>query len=127
MNAFEDRLAKAVTRAEEALRKAETRLETALREYDAEVARREERGDGFTSTTYLVKRREAVLARKFYEAKRSALSTAIARRDAPRLGGGRAVAARPVRASRSVSPRRRPGRNEGRGVRAPRPSPTFIP
>lgn len=85
MNTFEERLIGAVTRAEDALRKAEDRLESALREYDAEVARHEERGDGFFSTAYLTKRREAVLARKFFEAKTSALSTARARRDASRL------------------------------------------
>lgn len=85
MNAFDERLISAVTRAEDALRKAEERLESALREYEGEVARHEYRGDGFFSTAYLAKRREAVLARKFFEAKTSALSTARARRDAARL------------------------------------------
>lgn len=85
MSAFEERLQANVIRAEEALRKADQRLVDALREYDGEVARHEERGDGFFSTTYLAKRREAVLARKFFEAKTSALRTAIARRDAARL------------------------------------------
>lgn len=86
MSAFEERKARTVEKAQAALTKAEDRLRVALDEYDREVARHEERGDGFFSTSYLVTRREAVLAQKFCEAKRSALVTARAEMEAARLG-----------------------------------------
>jgi len=86
MSAFEDRKARNVEKADAALAKAESRLETAMEKYDREVAIHEERGDGFFSTSYLLARREAVLARKFTEAKRSALATARAELAAARLG-----------------------------------------
>lgn len=85
VEAFRAKKAAAVTRAEARLRSAESRLETALQEYGAEVERHEERGDGFFSSTYLEKRKEAVLARKFLESVTSALATARAEAEAPIL------------------------------------------
>lgn len=83
---FEAQRVRAVEKAERAFAKAEERLAKALDEYDRAVAAHEERGDGFFPESYLDARREAVLARKFQEAKRSALSTARAQMSAARLG-----------------------------------------
>lgn len=76
--AFMERKARNVEKAEAMLAAANARLEAALRDYDAEVARHEARGDGFFSTTYLARRKEAVLARKHFESRTSALNTARA-------------------------------------------------
>lgn len=83
--AFIERKQAAVLKAERALSAATDRLATALREYDDEVARHQERGDGFFSSSYLARRREAVLARKFHDAKVSALNTARAEAAAPQV------------------------------------------
>jgi hypothetical protein len=86
VNAFEQRLENNVTKAEALLRAASDRLKDALREYENEVSRHEERGDGFFPTFYIKARKEAVMARKHYEAKASQLNTAKAKRDAATLG-----------------------------------------
>lgn len=85
-SAFEERKQRAVEKAKTARAKAEERLTAALEKYDREVEIHEKRGDGFFSTSYLIARREAVLARKYFEAKRSALVTAEAEMTAARLG-----------------------------------------
>ncbi|MEV7827527.1 hypothetical protein [Microbacterium enclense] len=84
---FADRRAKAVEKAEAALRKAEERHDEAMKEYEAEVARHEERGDGYFPASYHVKRAEAVRSSKWLRVKRSALITAKAEASAPTLGG----------------------------------------
>jgi hypothetical protein len=84
--AFVAKKRQAVVKAEAAVRKARARLDTALKDYADEVARQQERGDGFFPKTYLVARKEAVLARKFFEARTSALNTARAEASAPTLG-----------------------------------------
>lgn len=76
---------RAVQNAERALARAKDRLEKALAEYQVEVERHEERGDGFFSSAYVVARKEAVRARKFFESKSSALTTARAEAEAPRI------------------------------------------
>ncbi|MCC2030642.1 hypothetical protein [Microbacterium allomyrinae] len=81
--AFRKRKADAVAKAEALVARGGERLETAMREYDAEVARHEERGDGFFSAAYVFARKEAVLARKSYDARVSRLSTARAELAAP--------------------------------------------
>lgn len=78
MSSFEEHKAKKVAKAEASLRSAEGRLERALRAYGVEVELHEERGDGFFSSSYLLSRREAVLASKHFESRRSALNTARA-------------------------------------------------
>jgi hypothetical protein len=81
----EQRKADAVVKAERLVRTASERLEDALKEYDIEVERHEERGDGFFSHAYLAARKEAVLARKHFESRTSALNTARAEQAAPTL------------------------------------------
>lgn len=83
---FEAQRVRAVEKAERAFAKAEERLARALEEYDRAVAAHEQRGDGFFPESYIIARREAVLARKFQESKRAALSTARAQMSAARLG-----------------------------------------
>lgn len=88
--AFARLKARNVEKAEASLAKASVRLEEALREYAGEVARHEARGDGFFSSTYLARRKEAVLAQKFFESRTSALNTARAEQAAsilPLAGG----------------------------------------
>lgn len=79
--------AEAVKAAEAALVKAEERHALAMEEYEREVERHEERGDGFFPAEYHVKRAEAVRAAKWLRTKRSALATARAEADAATLGG----------------------------------------
>lgn len=83
---FEERKQRAVEKAKAARTKAEERLAVALDKYEREVEVHEARGDGFFSASYIFARREAVLARKYYESKRSALVTAEAEATAARLG-----------------------------------------
>lgn len=80
--AFAEHKAQGVTKAERALAAASERLTKALAEYQAEVDRHEERGDGFFSAQYLLTRKAAVLARKNFEAKSSQLATARAEAEA---------------------------------------------
>lgn len=85
---FAEKKQMAVRKARSALTMAEERLAKALEDYEGEVARHEERGDGYFSASYHAARREAVLARKHLDAKRSALATAEAEAEAPVLFGG---------------------------------------
>jgi uncharacterized protein involved in exopolysaccharide biosynthesis len=81
--AFAERKEAAVIKAKIALGAARERLDKALAEYQAEVTRHEEeRGDGFFSAQYVITRKAAVLARKNFESKTSALATARAEQDA---------------------------------------------
>lgn len=84
---FAARRAAKVTAAEAALRKAEERHSEAMAEYEREVERHEERGDGFFSVEYHVKRAAAVRAAKWLRTKASALATAQAEAAAATLGG----------------------------------------
>ncbi len=84
--AFAQLKARAAEKAERAFARAEERLAQALKGYDREVAAHEKRGDGFFPESYIVARREAVLARKFHESKRAALATARAEMTAETLG-----------------------------------------
>lgn len=86
--AFAERKARAVTKAEALVQTSSERLRVALREYEAEVARHEERGDGFFPHSYLAARKEAVLASKQFEARTRALATARAEQAAPTLALG---------------------------------------
>lgn len=84
---FAARKVAVVKTAEAALAKAEERHARAMEEYEREVKRHEERGDGFFPAEYHVKRAEAVRAAKWLRTKRSALSTAQAEAAADTLGG----------------------------------------
>ncbi|MDR6142069.1 DNA (cytosine-5)-methyltransferase 1 [Microbacterium foliorum] len=85
-DAFAQLKARAAEKAERAFARAEERLAQALEKYEREVAAHEKRGDGFFPESYIIARREAVLARKFHESKRSALATARAQMTAETLG-----------------------------------------
>lgn len=87
MNAFAAKKLQAVSSAERSLEKAEARLADALGQYGNAVAEHEQRGDGFFPKSYLIARKEAVLAQKYRDTCKARLRTAQAEAEAATLEG----------------------------------------
>lgn len=87
MNAFAAKKKQAVASAQASLEKAEARLAEALGFYGNAVAQHEQRGDGFFPKSYLIARKEAVLAQKYRDRCMARLRTAEAEAEAATLDG----------------------------------------